>query len=355
MRYEFCTAFDFLFKLLCICVVFCMISYWIYKYAMDEDVCLVDYRILSETNDVEGSELSLCIYDSLNITNEKEPYINVTSYVRYLRGIHYNEDMKSLTFSDISLNIDGFLISAYFKLRNGSEFTRHDLRHRVTFSGFLYEEFYQCYSLDTTGTGIDIKEVNNLLLEYKLSFYTQHIDNHMGFVVLHYPSQFLQTLHGQYFPYNDNTTKGAHFYIKINSLEILKRRNKRKDPCKEESRSFDEDARIRLFEVAGCRPPYEPSVKQFPLCETQDDIRKAMVDFSRIRREITLPPCQIMPKLDFDIGSERYLKDDVFVFNIVYLEQIKVISQSQAVNFHSLVGNIGGYIGLFLGILFIEK
>ena len=34
---------------------------------------------------------------------------------------------------------------------------------------------------------------------------------------------------------------------------------------------------------------------------------------------------------------------------INYPEEVKIITQSQDVDVHSLIGNIGGYLGLFLG------
>ena len=38
-----------------------------------------------------------------------------------------------------------------------------------------------------------------------------------------------------------------------------------------------------------------------------------------------------------------------YLISISYPPMAKMITQSQAVDAHSLVGNIGGYIGLFLG------
>ena len=58
-----------------------------------------------------------------------------------------------------------------------------------------------------------------------------------------------------------------------------------------------------------------------------------------------------MSKVDFQYSpAKSWLAKTWFGVGIVYPEQMKIISQSQAVDFHSLIGNIGGYIGLFLGI-----
>ena len=39
---------------------------------------------------------------------------------------------------------------------------------------------------------------------------------------------------------------------------------------------------------------------------------------------------------------------------IMYPDKIKIISQVKSIDAHSLIGNIGGYIGLFLGRFFIR-
>ena len=58
-----------------------------------------------------------------------------------------------------------------------------------------------------------------------------------------------------------------------------------------------------------------------------------------------------MSKIDFVNRDNDPTTEKIFSFTIEYPEQVKVITQSQAVDGHSLVGNIGGYIGLFLGLL----
>ena len=64
-----------------------------------------------------------------------------------------------------------------------------------------------------------------------------------------------------------------------------------------------------------------------------------------------LLPCQVMPKIEFSYGEDHYwMNNSYFGIGISYPERVKIIVQSQAVDFHSLIGNVGGYIGLFLGM-----
>ena len=68
---------------------------------------------------------------------------------------------------------------------------------------------------------------------------------------------------------------------------------------------------------------------------------------------LNLPvPCQEMSQLAFDFTREFELPEyEEFPILIVFPEKIRAITQSQAIDIHSLIGNIGGYIGLFLGKL----
>ena len=66
-----------------------------------------------------------------------------------------------------------------------------------------------------------------------------------------------------------------------------------------------------------------------------------------------LDPCQEMPFINYkhDITARNYEnKSNSYMLSFSYPPMTKIITQSQTVDAHSLIGNIGGYIGLFLGI-----
>ena len=62
--------------------------------------------------------------------------------------------------------------------------------------------------------------------------------------------------------------------------------------------------------------------------------------------------CQRITKLKLEGGTflfYPYLPNEIWRFTIVYPEHLRVITQSKEVDIHSLIGNIGGYLGLFIG------
>ena len=44
-----------------------------------------------------------------------------------------------------------------------------------------------------------------------------------------------------------------------------------------------------------------------------------------------------------------YIANEIWRFSISYPEHLRIIIQSKEVDIHSLIGNIGGYLGLFTG------
>ena len=49
------------------------------------------------------------------------------------------------------------------------------------------------------------------------------------------------------------------------------------------------------------------------------------------------------------VDFEQESRDTFWTIRIEYPEEVKIITQTKDVDVHSLIGNIGGYLGLFLG------
>ena len=61
--------------------------------------------------------------------------------------------------------------------------------------------------------------------------------------------------------------------------------------------------------------------------------------------------CQRISKTKIDVNQykEPYSESDTWSITVEYPEEVRIITQSKEVDIHSLIGNIGGYLGLFLG------
>ena len=329
MKLKSCRFLDILFKALCILIVFVMMTYWIYKYTYDEDVCLVDYKPIKQAKDIQYPEVSLCF--------------------QYPGPL--NQKISSIDFSRVSVNMTEYHLHTFVVWKNGSGALVKEAKPHSTFSGFKYGSFLKCFSVDLVG--LSWGDVKFIVHSYKISLYEKHFHPSAGGVIarIHQPNQFLLTDDAQHLSSWMNASDGVSLAILMTSFEVLKRRNKPVEPCIKGWNTFDEMFTNEHIEEHGCSPPYFEPNQNLSVCSDEKIIEASRFDVSRIRSKPNFyPPCQGMSKIDYDYfddsipTSKGYLK-----IMIGYPEQVKIISQSQAVDVHTIVGNIGGYIGLFLG------
>ena len=100
----------------------------------------------------------------------------------------------------------------------------------------------------------------------------------------------------------------------------------------------------------GCVPPYLEKHETVPICSAKRELKRWSNFMATTRDQHDYLPCQQMPRIDYDLLAQDNDKEEkLLTVTIGYPEEVKIITQSRAVNVDALIGNIGGYIGLFLG------
>ena len=355
-------SFSTFFKACCSLAVILMVGYWMYKYYQDEDLCLVDYKPIQDVEEESLPVLSLCFYNPFEEDKLKQldPKFNASYYVEHLKGSVFEEKFKHARHENLEFDLTKYRTAFRVAWRNGTKqvFMDDDAQPIVhfskTFNGFFYGSFMSCYGLginDTYKYEIGFAVVyfgRNVNLDRKL------IDSpYAPFTFIHYPNQFLHTpINVNNLKIDTNRTVNSVIYHIVNSIEILKRRSKRGEPCQSGYANFDKYMIERHIDNVKCRPPYLMEHKNYPICSTQEELARSKFGLEIRFKKGYVKPCLGMSKVDFQYSTDSSeLNESWFGLGIVYPEQMKIISQSQAVDFHSLVGNIGGYIGLFLGIV----
>ena len=136
-------------------------------------------------------------------------------------------------------------------------------------------------------------------------------------------------------------------------IEIIKSRNSRNRKCTpyDPSKPFDDIVREKHIKSNKCRPPYLTPLQGFPKCSTAESLNTSRYDYYTVRNKYPIS-CQRLSRIS--VEAKTYGGEDS-TFQITYPESsefIRIITQSKEVDIHALIGNIGGYIGLFLGTLF---
>ena len=82
-------------------------------------------------------------------------------------------------------------------------------------------------------------------------------------------------------------------------------------------------------------------------------MRKASDDIWKLNSKYSLTPCYEMPYIDYKYqyikGPNQKYDAKGYLLWFSFPEKAKFVTHFKDVDIHSLVGNIGGYIGLFLG------
>ena len=348
------STFLYSYKSLCVVVVAFMVSYWVYRFGIeDRDVGVVDLVTFEESDDVEFPIASICFTNPFldKKLNKTDPTINSTSYMHYLKGEIYNERFESIDYENVTLNLNEHFLYGQVKYFNESEYrntTSSKFKHHVIFNGFYYESFVKCFQV--TMNKEDHRDVRGVVLYYSNETLFEELADPFErewqyYYNVHYPHQFLLETRS---PYNHRLVHtGGGMFAWVKGVEVIKRRTTRTKTCMADGKHFDELVLSKHIRRSGCRAPYHGTYKGFTICATKEDIKRSIYHFREVRKRYYPKACQRISKIDY-VAQASSLKGQ-YEFGISYPEDVKLITQYKEVDGHALIGNIGGYIGLFLG------
>ena len=354
------TALISVFGCLCVTTTFAMIIYWCYQYSQDNDLSLVDYKDFS-TIPQTYPVISLCfevpfLEDKLK---QIHPSINGSLYLKYLKGEVDNDILRYIDYDNVTLNILDYVGSYDVTWRNGSKSrnikeSQQEVRkmHHVTYSGFINGYLVKCFGIELNVK--HMKEVSRIKNRYRKQMFQTYpdglrpVDGSFG-THFHYPNQFLLSAQTSRYGWpKRKTNSGFYMYFRIKIIEYLRRRTKRKQPCLDSGKQFDDLVIDYANQQNGCRAPYQTNIKNLPICSGKENIKKAIFDLWENKKDKIRPPCDAILHVS-DIYDEYELTNDSIAIAIKFPERVKIIQQSREITFHALVGNSGGYIGLLLG------
>ena len=168
--------------------------------------------------------------------------------------------------------------------------------------------------------------------------------------------------------------------FEIQNIVVMKRRNKAKKSCEAEWKQNDNLLIKKTLEDVNCSLPHWIMNLTLPLCK-EHQLRRLQSKFFQIQHNI--PPCQSIEKifysydekaqLDNIAGKLSYLGENWVrisggnsaegnvqrksMFQVMLTFQGSTyteITQIKAYDVQTLIGNAGGYVGLFLGVALIQ-
>ena len=349
------------FKFLCVIIAGFMVGYWFYKFRKDEDISVIEYKPFKDAENTLYPELNFCLFNPFlnNKLDNISGGLNRTMYIEYLNGnIPANETYEKISFEAVTLNFFDYLENIRLDWKDKSIPSTHCkakpdcpyLSFRNTYNGFIGEgkQFFKCFGITTNR--MYSHSISAIMLRMADSIKELLNEDISTALLLHYPGQKFRNL--LYFNFWGDTKErkgGETNFIIINSFEVVKRRNKRNQRCIPHLKNYDDIITRQEIEKVGCRAPYHLSNNQLPICRKPEDLKTFQYMYSKLA-DNQIPPCHEMSHIGYKHYKE-VKKKRMFIFLLNYPKYIKEISQEQKIDHHALIGNIGGYIGLFLGIL----
>ena len=405
----------YLFKTICIVSALSMAAYWCYKFEIeDRDVGVVDYVPIDESLDIPLPVASVCFrqpFIEARLMNLKPPRDRF-DYQEYIAGeeglwVEYSERIwvegskghsveeadgvwsdgsegtwvygkrvfdENLTLVDyfnVTLNLGDYWMGDYVftSRRNGSLAQGETVYHVESFSGFLvskneslnkYENFEKCFEIRPN---IPDHLVEMIIFGYNISAIWndlggQRKSNQMVTYNIHYPGQHLLRPDYALPDEFDFGSVNQNFVLRIKDIEVIKSRNSRNRKCTsyDDRKSFDDMVKEKHIMTHKCRAPYLKPFQDFPKCSTKESLRESYYDYKTVRNKYYPASCQRLSKITYEVSKKNWEIDGFengnWGFGLIYPDHIRIITQSKEVDIHSLIGNIGGYIGLFLGNIF---
>ena len=114
---------EYFFSFGCFSATFGMTVFWCYKYWLDEDLCLVDYKNFDDSNNIDYPMISMCLANCLIESKLKQynPSFTEKDYIEYLKGNIFNQGMEKVDFDIVTPDLKKLLLGHFVEFKNGGD------------------------------------------------------------------------------------------------------------------------------------------------------------------------------------------------------------------------------------------
>ena len=300
----------------------------------------------------------------------------IEKYINFLKGDFWDDNLVNIDYDDVTIKLIDHVHTVALYKTNGlpcyyiwpnNNCTGHEKTYTIQnsndnfpfYTSFRHGEM-KCFTLDLLEENMPgIKEKRVQTAKIELKNITKLESAHLAYY-MHYPGQLFR---GVVLSVEHDRTQGliqGNFSSKnfwIDSVDIVRSRNTLHCPCIANSMEDENSVTKNLFKNIQCKPPNWKNAK-YPVCTDKVSMKKAYINEALLNDPSLLAnvtgPCDQMKTVTFTVQDVPLSENDIdrnngtiyVVFkNTVYKEILHI----QALDIESLVGNMGGYIGLFLG------
>ena len=181
-----------IFRILCLLTALSLCTYWIYKFHLNEETSVVNYKRFSPESGVDiVPTMSLC-FDNPFLKNRLAEYgTDQDAYLSFLEGKSFDEKMLEIDYNYVTLNITNYIkeYQIFFKNKSSMKISLASMQHETdiytsnNFNGYIrgsYTAFYKCFSLEIPNMK-DLQYYLNIACSSKVViwFATYHVHKHV--------------------------------------------------------------------------------------------------------------------------------------------------------------------------------
>ena len=338
-------------------------------YSKNRDVANIDFRKFNKDPDSRYPTFTMCFGGPLRDNNFQKfnnPSINSTTYIEFLKGNLWNDVMATIPYDDVSINIENHInsISVFEEKWEGKAYVSFRSAIMKCFSVNIPSP--ETYPLENTS-------VKYLRINLNASIFRNGIrpKGNIGYlnedsfgVQLHYPGQRMKAAMQNWRWHRSCNPPIMEF--KLYTMSVLQRRNKPNEPCNELSYTFDQTMLDNLIHKIGCKPLYVESKIETRICWSTAQMKdwyRPFRSYALIRDENikTVRPCRVIKSIGYTYREESCDDNKIngnqsiaIMVRFRDMTSFKETLHVRAYNIDSLIGNVGGYFGLYLGFSFFD-
>ena len=371
-----------LYQVLLILATLGLTFYCIHKYRLDHSLSLVDFKRFHYSERDLYPSLSLCFTDSISKDKFAENYegrkkVTYTSFLSgYVLDEYLNENYLDVDYKDVAINADEYFDRIMIQLGNGTKMI-HKLSKTFT---WVYNKnnpsqeiswipeikiknigpLTRCFTLDSPY--IPKQAIDYVRISLNKSVFQSGAFLDRFQTLFSYPNQILRSGFTSkldwksLFDEKDNH-KEITLEINVENMRVINYRNKPDNPCHSDWLNDDKMIYDQMLQDVGCRAPYLSGKEN--VCRGQKKMihwRDILTRFKHTPSSMDIIPCRVIrnlrynPKIDIREEAEKNLFSIVVRYPEYYME----IEHVKEYTLESLVGNAGGYLGLFLGYALLQ-
>ena len=193
---------------------------------------------------------------------------------------------------------------------------------------------------------VDDKRIWKMTLNLNNSIFQDKIllIREMMSLSMHHPFQLMRSFLRSTASWESTIYRNDCFNLQVSveSIDVVKRRNKYQEPCNSDLRGHDNITLARMLAYVGCAPAHWNTESLLPKCNTQKQYLKANWFYQDFEEE--MPPCQSIERLIKTLSARscKIMPDTNFFLDFVFHDPVyKEINVLRAYGFQSLVGNAG--------------